>query len=175
MAKPIRMLVKKRLNVCKRLAQPMKGKPKNPFPLHSLAWATWIIARLGGWKGYQPQTLPGPITIKRGLQAFQWICIGWRVGKPVVSKHPLRCVYTIAFKGPGARSILYILTCALFLISVKSSSELYENHRLRNGRCKYRCRRLHRRRFSRPRLPGICRAESVRLPKFLPADQAHCK
>jgi hypothetical protein len=41
----------------------------NPHPPRSLAWAAWIIARLGGWDGY-PRTKPGPITIKHGLQYF---------------------------------------------------------------------------------------------------------
>ncbi|MEA2779423.1 MAG: hypothetical protein QOK29_967 [Rhodospirillaceae bacterium] len=37
----------------------------NPHPPRSLAWAGWIIARLGGWDGY-PRTKPGPITLKHG-------------------------------------------------------------------------------------------------------------
>ena len=28
------------------------AKQKNPHPPYSLAWATWICARLGGWTGY---------------------------------------------------------------------------------------------------------------------------
>lgn len=45
-------------------------KQKNPFPKEQLSWATWIIARLGGWKGYQSQRPPGPRTIKIGLEKF---------------------------------------------------------------------------------------------------------
>ena len=45
-------------------------KQKNAFPQDRLSWATWIIARLGGWKGYQSQKPPGPITIKNGLEKF---------------------------------------------------------------------------------------------------------
>ena len=45
-------------------------KQKNPFPQHRLSWAAWIIARLGGWKGYQSQKPPGPITMKKGLEKF---------------------------------------------------------------------------------------------------------
>jgi hypothetical protein len=41
----------------------------NPHSPRSLAWATWVIARLGGWDGY-PRTKPGPITIHRGLTYF---------------------------------------------------------------------------------------------------------
>ena len=45
-------------------------KQKNPFPQKQLSWAAWIIARLGGWKGYQSQRPPGPMTMKRGLDKF---------------------------------------------------------------------------------------------------------
>jgi len=45
-------------------------KQKNPFPSDKLSWASWIIARLGGWKGYQSQKPPGPITMKTGLDKF---------------------------------------------------------------------------------------------------------
>jgi hypothetical protein len=48
----------------------------NPHPLHSLAWAAWIIARLGGWDGY-PRTKPGPITIRHGLQYFLGLARAW--------------------------------------------------------------------------------------------------
>ena len=42
-------------------------KQKNPFNPSRTSWATWVVARLGGWKGYQSQRPPGPITLKRGL------------------------------------------------------------------------------------------------------------
>lgn len=50
---------------------------KNPHPKHSLAWATWIIGRLGGWDGYPSSKPPGPITIKHGLEYFHAIALGW--------------------------------------------------------------------------------------------------
>jgi hypothetical protein len=49
----------------------------NPHPPYSLAWAAWIIARLGGWDGY-PRTKPGPITIKHGLQYFLGVAQAWK-------------------------------------------------------------------------------------------------
>jgi hypothetical protein len=45
-------------------------KLKNPFIPGSIAWASWTIARLGGWKGYRSQSPPGPITMKKGLDIF---------------------------------------------------------------------------------------------------------
>jgi DDE family transposase len=41
---------------------------KNPHQPRSLAWAAWIVARLGGWDGYPSSKPPGPITLKRGLE-----------------------------------------------------------------------------------------------------------
>jgi hypothetical protein len=50
---------------------------KNPHPKQSLAWAAWIIGRLGGWDGYPSSKPPGPITIKHGLEYFHAIALGW--------------------------------------------------------------------------------------------------
>lgn len=50
---------------------------KNPHRRHSLAWASWIIARLGGWNGYPSSRPPGPITYRYGLEQFRIILIGW--------------------------------------------------------------------------------------------------
>jgi hypothetical protein len=48
----------------------------NPHQPRSLAWAAWIIARLGGWDGY-PRTKPGPITMRHGLQYFLGVANAW--------------------------------------------------------------------------------------------------
>lgn len=50
---------------------------RNPHPLDSLAWAAWIISRLGGWDGYPSSKPPGPITIKHGLEYFHAVAVGW--------------------------------------------------------------------------------------------------
>jgi hypothetical protein len=50
---------------------------KNPHPPHSLAWAAWIIGRLGGWDGYPSSKPPGPITFKHGLEYFHAVAVGW--------------------------------------------------------------------------------------------------
>jgi hypothetical protein len=52
-------------------------KQKNPHRRHTLSWAAWIIARLGGWKGYRTQSTPGPITFHRGLLEFDRIFLAW--------------------------------------------------------------------------------------------------
>lgn len=52
---------------------------KNPNELYSLAWAAWIIARIGGWKGYRKAGPAGPITMKRGLQKFSILFEGWKL------------------------------------------------------------------------------------------------
>lgn len=50
---------------------------KNPHRKQSLAWAAWIIARLGGWDGYPSSRPPGPITYRHGLEHFRIILLGW--------------------------------------------------------------------------------------------------
>jgi len=53
-------------------------KQKNPHPPESLAFACWVIARLGGWKGYKGKARPpGPITFKNGLVRFYNIMEGY--------------------------------------------------------------------------------------------------
>jgi hypothetical protein len=60
------------IQILDALGRQYQGRTKlqsNPHPPRGLAWAAWIIARLGGWDGY-PRTKPGPITIKHGLEYF---------------------------------------------------------------------------------------------------------
>ncbi len=52
---------------------------KNPHPPNSLAWAAWIIARLGGWDGYPSSRPPGPITFRNGIADFRAILTGWQL------------------------------------------------------------------------------------------------
>ena len=44
-------------------------KQKNPHPSGSLAYASWVCARLGGWNCYYGK--PGPITMLNGWREFQ--------------------------------------------------------------------------------------------------------
>lgn len=52
---------------------------QNPYPPLSLPWATWIIARLGGWSGHPSQKPPGIATLVRGLRLFQSLFQGWKL------------------------------------------------------------------------------------------------
>lgn len=60
--------------ILERLSRSLEGKTqrqKNPHPEGSLAFAAWVMARLGGWTGYYGK--PGPIVMLRGLIQFQAI------------------------------------------------------------------------------------------------------
>ena len=72
------------------------AKLKNPHTPASLAWLSWIVARLGGWsgytsKGYKP---PGPKTIARGLTRLDGFIEGWRTAtnpaEPPSHSEPVR-------------------------------------------------------------------------------------
>ena len=49
-------------------------RQKNPHPKGSLAFAAWVVARLGGWDGYYGK--PGPKTMRWGLDDFERIKFG---------------------------------------------------------------------------------------------------
>jgi hypothetical protein len=69
-------------NVNEKL-QGTTSKLQNNNDSTRLKWATWIIARLGGWKGYDSQGPPGVIILKRGLDAFTHIFFGWKLAQDV--------------------------------------------------------------------------------------------
>jgi len=52
---------------------------KNPNKSSTLKWASWIIARLGGWKGSQSERKPGPVVLIKGLAKFYTIYEGWKL------------------------------------------------------------------------------------------------
>ena len=68
--------------ICKR----MEGKTqklRNSNSPKSLKWATWVIARMGGWKGYTSQRPPGLTTLQQGLEQFYNTLTGWNLQKDV--------------------------------------------------------------------------------------------
>jgi hypothetical protein len=58
-------------------------KQVNPFDKTKLNWATWIISRIGGWKGYVSQRCAGLITMRDGLERFYLIYEGWMIARDV--------------------------------------------------------------------------------------------
>jgi hypothetical protein len=51
------------------------AKQRNPHPPDTLAYASWICARLGGWTGYYGK--PGPIVMLEGLLRLRSMLTGW--------------------------------------------------------------------------------------------------
>lgn len=63
-----------------RLNEQLEGKTaaqRNPYNSEQASYGGWVIARLGGWKGYASQRPPGVITLKRGLLRFEMIFSGF--------------------------------------------------------------------------------------------------
>jgi hypothetical protein len=68
------------IEVIDAINKDLQGKTelqKNPHRKKTLAWAAWVIAKLGGWSGYASHRPPGPITMHNGLVRFQAIAHGW--------------------------------------------------------------------------------------------------
>jgi Transposase DDE domain len=61
-------------------------KQKNPHLEKELAWASWIIARLGGWKGYQSQRPPGTIVYKKGLDKYYNMYDAFKITKDMYKR-----------------------------------------------------------------------------------------
>jgi hypothetical protein len=60
------------------IAPTLEGKTvrqQNPHPRHSLAWLSWIVARLGGWNCYYKP--PGPKTMRAGWARFASMAAGF--------------------------------------------------------------------------------------------------
>jgi Transposase DDE domain len=63
--------------ILEALSARLEGKTtrqQNPHRKGSLAFASWVIARLGGWTGYYGK--PGPRVMREGLEDFQRIKYG---------------------------------------------------------------------------------------------------
>jgi hypothetical protein len=56
---------------------------QNPYPIDSLQWCYWVLARVGGWKPHEKQA--GVISLYRGWMHFQKIFDGWVLAKNYVS------------------------------------------------------------------------------------------
>ena len=69
------------LQASNRSLEGRTDKLKNPHEPRSLAWFTWIVARLGGWSGYSSRGYkpPGPKTVFRGLLRLDGIISGWNL------------------------------------------------------------------------------------------------
>jgi hypothetical protein len=58
------------------------ARQKNPHPKGTLAFAAWVIARLGGWTAYYGK--PGPKVMRQGLDDFRRIKYGTTLRLPNV-------------------------------------------------------------------------------------------
>jgi Transposase DDE domain len=63
--------------ICEKL-EGKTARQKNPHPKGTLAFAAWVIARLGGWTAYYGK--PGPKVMRLGFEAFQRIKFGVTLG-----------------------------------------------------------------------------------------------
>lgn len=81
------VLDKDEIEVLKDINPGLEGNTeaqKNPFRPSTLAWAYWVIGRLGGWKGYSSTGPAGASVIKRGLDKLE---------KYLEVKNIMRCVH----------------------------------------------------------------------------------
>lgn len=65
------------LENCNRQFQ--NATQQNPFKLHSIAWACWVIAKLGGWRTFSKQdTSKSDVNmLQKGLDIYVERKAGW--------------------------------------------------------------------------------------------------
>lgn len=61
-------------------------KQKNPYKHKSLQRYAWVIARLGGWKGYEKKRRPGITCLWIGLKRFKDAFQGWQIHRNVSTR-----------------------------------------------------------------------------------------
>lgn len=61
-------------------------KQKNPYKAKDLKRYTWVIARLGGWKGYESKRHPGITTLWLGIKYFKATYEGWEIMRNVSTR-----------------------------------------------------------------------------------------
>jgi len=80
------MFDEKEIECLERINRQVQGNTKklsNPFDKTKLPWAFWILARIGGWKGYGSQRKPGAATLIHGLSKFYVLYQGFAMEKDV--------------------------------------------------------------------------------------------
>jgi hypothetical protein len=84
-AKTREVFNKDEITCLKHLNKELEGqtqKQKNPYDPSNLAWATWIIARLAGWKEYYTKSRPpGNKTLTEGLRKLDSIVLAFNIFK----------------------------------------------------------------------------------------------
>jgi Transposase DNA-binding len=61
-------------------------KQKNPHTEKDLKRYVWLIARLGGWKGYESKRRPGITTLWTGIKNFKMGIEGWHIHRNVSTR-----------------------------------------------------------------------------------------
>lgn len=61
-------------------------KQKNPYGSKDLKRYAWVLARLGGWKGYESKRTPGITTLWIGLKYFRAAKEGWDTHRNVSTR-----------------------------------------------------------------------------------------
>lgn len=74
------------INILELMNKKLQGKTyklQNHNNPKRTKWATWVIGRIGGWKGYDSQGPPGVIILKKGLDRLSYIIEGTKLIKDV--------------------------------------------------------------------------------------------
>ena len=74
------------LKIINQKYQGRTAKLQNQNNPERTKWATWIIGKLGGWKGYDSQGPPGVVALNRGLERFNHMVEGIKLIKDVSTR-----------------------------------------------------------------------------------------